>query len=35
LRQHAKADPKAVKRYVKENEAKLGALSKREALKHL
>ena len=35
LRQVAKHDPKAVRRYVKEHAAELSPLSRREALKHL
>ncbi len=35
LRQVARHDPAAVRRYVKEHEAELSGLSKREALKHL
>jgi 3-methyladenine DNA glycosylase AlkD len=35
LRQYAKKDPAAVKRYVKKNEARLSGLSRREALKHV
>jgi 3-methyladenine DNA glycosylase AlkD len=35
LRQYAKSDPKEVKRYVKQNEARLSGLSKREALKNI
>lgn len=35
LRQHARVDPAAVKRYVRANEARLSTLSRREALKHL
>jgi 3-methyladenine DNA glycosylase AlkD len=35
LRQHAWRDPKEVKRYVAQNEARLAPLSQREALKNL
>lgn len=35
LRQVAKHDPKAVRRYVKEHAAQLSPLSQKEALKHL
>jgi 3-methyladenine DNA glycosylase AlkD len=35
LRQYAWTDPKPVKRYVREHDGKLSALSKREALKNL
>jgi 3-methyladenine DNA glycosylase AlkD len=34
LREYAHVDPKEVARYVKQNEARLSGLSKREALKH-
>lgn len=35
LRQHARTDAEWVKRFVKEHDARLSGLSKREALKHL
>jgi len=35
LRQLARTDPGEVKRYVRQNEARLSGLSKREALKHI
>jgi 3-methyladenine DNA glycosylase AlkD len=35
LRQHAWTDPREVRRYVGENEARLSGLSKREALKNV
>jgi 3-methyladenine DNA glycosylase AlkD len=35
LRQHARTNPSEVKRYVRLNQARLSALSRREALKHL
>ena len=35
LRQYAWTDPKEIKRYVKQNEARLSPLSKREALKNI
>lgn len=35
LREHAKTNPAAVRRFVRENEALLSGLSKRDALKHL
>lgn len=35
LRQYARVDPDAVRRFVADNEAVLSGLSKREALKHL
>lgn len=35
LRQYARQDPAFVKRFVKQHEARLSGLSKREALKHL
>ncbi len=35
LRQHARTDPDAVRRYVATHEAQISALSRREALKHL
>ena len=34
LRQVARHDPNAVRRYVKENDSALSPLSKREAMKH-
>lgn len=35
LREYAKTDPKAVRRFVDAHEAELSSLSKREALKNL
>ena len=35
LRQHARTNPTEIRRYVRLNEARLSALSRREALKHL
>jgi 3-methyladenine DNA glycosylase AlkD len=35
LREYAKAEPEAVRRYVAEHEAQLSGLSRREALKHV
>jgi 3-methyladenine DNA glycosylase AlkD len=35
LRQQARTNPSEVKRYVRLNQARLSALSRREALKHL
>ena len=35
LREYAKAEPEAVRRYVAENADRLSGLSRREALKHL
>ena len=35
LRQYARTDPDAVRRFVAEHDGELSGLSKREALKHL
>jgi 3-methyladenine DNA glycosylase AlkD len=35
LRQHAWTDPTEIRRYVRQNEAQLSGLSKREALKNI